>query len=160
VHPNEIVRNEPTHDDATADAANPTVEPTLPPDASEDEKCRAYIASLHLRPGEPIPEDFEPCPVCEGEGCPSCDERGRVHPARVGWLEDHLLRITEPVLILERILDHPGLPRPALRHREWFDFRAAAANNLMDYWLEEGDPGLLAILEEARSGRAACEGGA
>ena len=54
---------------------------------SQDE----FIARMHLRPGEEVPDWFEECPWCRGTACAQCDNTGRMHPTRAGNAEDYLL---------------------------------------------------------------------
>jgi hypothetical protein len=44
------------------------------------------VRSQHHQEGDPIPERWEICQLCEGEGCDHCDETGRLHPRRADYL--------------------------------------------------------------------------
>jgi hypothetical protein len=44
------------------------------------------VSSLHHQDGDPIPEEWEICQLCEGDGCDHCDETGRLHPRRADYL--------------------------------------------------------------------------
>jgi hypothetical protein len=111
-------------------------------------KAQAYVRSLHLAPGEPVPESFEECPVCEGAGCVDCDECGRVHPQRAKWLDDALRMTAVPLWVLEQVLARPDLPAPARRRWEWIERQAEAAEQLLNDWAG-ASPDLARVVEGA-----------
>jgi hypothetical protein len=75
--------------------------PTEDPDYSFDEKpadsadecheilmetIEQIVRSQHHQDGDPIPESWEICQLCEGDGCDHCDETGKLHPRRADYL--------------------------------------------------------------------------
>ena len=111
-------------------------------------KAQSYVRSLHLAPGEPVPESFVECPVCEGAGCVACDECGRVHPQRAKWLDDALRMTAVPLWVLEQVLARPDLPAPVRRRHEWIERQAEAAEQLLNDWAA-ANPDLARVVDAA-----------
>lgn len=92
-------------------------EPNEEPDGDEGQDDRwafsfrmspeTIIRTLHLRPDETAPDWFEVCPLCGGAGCFACDDEGKLHPVRCGWLENYLMDLA--------VEDHNGQLRLPLR---------------------------------------------
>jgi hypothetical protein len=120
---------------------------TAGPDYANDDDgaIAADIAGQDPTLDGPVPGDFEPCPLCAGVGCPDCDGRGRVHPLQADWLQEEMVRLQVPLVIVEDVLAHPELPAPTRRSYEWYAAESERAAALPDEWAAAG-PDLAAVL--------------
>jgi hypothetical protein len=96
-----------------------------------------FIAKLHLARGARIPDDWEVCPFCggEGTGCEVCDGCGRVHPIRRTWITAWLDDMRELVEgANNRVLVRNTLPHRRRRKNDWLVMKAAAAQMMQQQW--------------------------
>ena len=96
-----------------------------------------FIAKLHLARGARIPDDWEVCPFCggEGTGCDVCDESGRVHPIRLTWITAWIDDMREVVRVAnECLLVRNNLPHRRRRKNDWLVMKAATAQMVQQQW--------------------------
>lgn len=128
-----------------------SVEP--PSDASSaDERTpiQEFLASLHLQPGEEVPEWFVQCPWCSGRTCEACDGTGRIHPQRAAYIENSLPYAHFDYAEFVGLLERGGVELPRV-NRAIGTLGPIMAEFLAE-WQEE-DPGLSTVLEEIRDSR-------
>lgn len=130
---------------------NDTVLQVLPaavPEAAGD-AMETDRGTPRRQPDAVILSDFTRCPVCWGEGCRDCNDRGHVPPGRAEHLEDLLERIQVSDIFLEsldEILADPGVPEPTRRRQEWAEAQAVAASRLLAQWANTL-PGMAELIE-------------
>jgi hypothetical protein len=85
----------------------------------------------------PLPEFFETCLVCGGDGCGWCSGRGLAHPKSseryVCWIQDTIMRVSD----MNRILECSDFPHRHLRALEWQYVMGRAADDLLGRWRQE-----------------------
>jgi hypothetical protein len=96
-----------------------------------------FIATLHLARGARIPDNWEVCPFCggEGPGCDVCDGSGRVHPLRRKWITAWLADMGAVVQgANECLLVRNNLPHRRRRKNDWLVMKAATAQMVLRRW--------------------------
>lgn len=105
----------------------------------------AFIAALHLQPGEEVPDWFEVCPWCSGSTCEECDQTGRIHPNRAVWFEDFLLEAQVEFALFIALLERGRVARARVH------VAIVTLGPIMGQFLEEWqkeDPKLRTVLEQ------------
>jgi hypothetical protein len=85
----------------------------------------------------PLPEFFETCPACEGDGCGWCYGRGLAHPENA---DHYFYQIASTIGFprdLTRTLERPDFPHRHARELEWGYVMGLAAGCLLARWLQE-----------------------
>jgi hypothetical protein len=96
-----------------------------------------FIAELHLARGARIPDNWEVCPFCAGEGpgCDACDGSGHVHPIRFKWITAWIADMREVVQGANHcLLVRNNLPHRRRRKNDWLVMKAATAQMVQQRW--------------------------
>jgi hypothetical protein len=105
--------------------------------STANEEFSHHAWEVAIAAGQPYPDNWTDCPLCQRKGYYSCDEMGGLPPELARKLNNEIDSYHDLPFGFTRRLENPADPRRARRSMEWWIGCVRVAHKLMVQWDHE-----------------------